>query len=190
MNAARSENIVIYHSAATPLASTLALKSNDLNPAAAVNLKDHRAVSYPLEYILISGMAILFFAVVMLTAGTMLTETPLDVAATQQFNDIGNSISNRMIMFYLIAPENGTMSTTLEMPATIGSHTYTVKMSANNTTDQTVIIDADDINVNLSYTLNGIGASIPIDGETHSASGTHRLWWSGSTIQISEQETT
>jgi len=165
------------YSAVTPPASTLALKYEDMNPAVSANLKDCHAVSYPLEYILISGIAILFFAVVMLTAGTMLTETPFDVAATQQFNDIGNDISNKLIMFYLIVPENGTLSTTLEMPPTIGGHTYTVAMSTGNTTDQTVIIDADDININISYTLNGIGASIPIDGKTHSASGVHRLWF-------------
>ena len=140
-------------------------------------LTDDHAVSYPLEYILISGIALLFFAIVMLTAGAMLTAAPLDVAATQQFNDIGNDISNKLIMFYLIAPENGTLSTTLDMPPTIGSHAYTVKMSANNTTDQTVIISADDLSVNISYTINGIGASIPIDGKTHSGSGVHRLWF-------------
>lgn len=145
--------------------------------ARSANLKDRRAVSYPLEYIIISSIAILFFAVVMLAAGSILTKTPLDVAATQQFNDIGNDISNKLIMFYLIVPENGTLSTTLDMPPTIGGHTYTVAMSTGNTTDQTVVIDADDININISYTLNGIGASIPIDGETHSASGKHRLWF-------------
>ncbi len=187
MNTTRSENAMIHHreesrgcrviglckhsaySAVTALPSTLALKSK--------YLKDCRAVSYPLEYIIISGIAILFFAVVMLTAGAMLTAAPLDVAATQQFNDVGNDISNKLIMFYLIVPENGTMSTTLEMPPTIGGHAYMVRMSTNNTTDQTVIISADDLSVNISYTINGIGASIPIDGATHSASGTHRLWF-------------
>jgi hypothetical protein len=107
----------------------------------------------------------------------MLTAAPVDVAATQQFNDVGNDISNKLLMFYLIVPENGAMSTTLEMPQTIGGHAYTVRMSTNNTTDQTVIISADDLDINISYTLNGIGSSIPIDGETHSASGTHRLWF-------------
>ena len=190
MNTTRSENTMIRHreerrgcrvpglhkssaysaySAVTPLPTTLALKSE--------YMEDCRAVSYPLEYVIISGIAILFFAVVMLTAGAMLTAAPLDVAATQQFNDVGNDISNKLIMFYLIVPEHGTMSTTLEMPQTIGGHAYTVRMSTNNTTDQTVIISADDMSVNISYTLNGIGASIPIDGETHSASGTHRLWF-------------
>jgi len=145
--------------------------------ACSANLKDCRAVSYPLEYVIISGIAILFFAVVMMTAGTMLTAAPLDVAATQQFNDVGNDISNKLIMFYLIVPEHGAMSTTLEMPPTIGGHTFTVRMSTNNTTAQTVTSSADDLNGNISYTLNGIGASIPIDGETHSASGAHRLWF-------------
>ena len=147
------------------------------SPACSANTEDCRAVSYPLEYVIISGISILFFAVVMMTAGTMLTAAPLDVAATQQFNDVGNDISNKLLMFYLIVPEHGTMSTTIEMPQTIGGHGYTVRMSTNNTTDQTVTISADDLNVNISYTLNGIGASIPIDGETHSASGTHRLWF-------------
>ena len=114
-------------------------------------LTDDRAVSYPLEYILISGIAILFFAVVMLTAGTMLTEIPFDVSATQQFNDIGNDISNKLILFYLIVPENGTLSTTLDMPPTIGGHTYTVAMSTGNTTDQTVIISADDERQHIVY---------------------------------------
>ncbi len=186
MDTTRSENAMIHlhhreerrvsglrkssaYSAVTALPSTLALKSK--------YLKNCRAVSYPLEYVIISGISILFFAVVMMTACTMLTAAPLDVAATQQFNDVGNDISNKLIMFYLIVPEHGTMSTTLEMPQTIGGHAYTVRMSTNNTTDQTVTISADDLNVNISYTLNGIGASIPIDGETHSASGTHRLWF-------------
>jgi len=191
MNTTRSENAMIHlhhreerrgcrgrgvpfrssahsaYSAVTALPPTLALKSR--------YLKDCSAVSYPLEYVIISGISILFFAVVMMTAGTMLTAAPLDVAATQQFNDVGNDISNKLIMFYLIVPEHGMMNTTLEMPQTIGGHGYTVRMSTNNTTDQTVTISADDLNVNISYTLNGIGASIPIDGETHSASGTHRL---------------
>ncbi|RJS71389.1 hypothetical protein CW696_04570 [ANME-2 cluster archaeon] len=124
---------------------------------------------------MISGIAILFFSTVALTAGMMLTDIPTDIAATQQFNDIGNDISTKLIMFYLIAPENGTLNTSLTMPPAIGRHTYTVRMSTSGTTDQQVIIDADDIDINISYTVNGIGASIPIDGETHSASGRHRL---------------
>ncbi|MHC1574201.1 MAG: DUF7266 family protein [Candidatus Methanogasteraceae archaeon] len=139
------------------------------------SLNDRHAVSYALEYIMISSISLLFFGVVMLSAGTMLTEAPTDIAATQQFNDIGNNIGTKLIMLYLIAPENGTLNTSLEMPDTIGGHTYTVKMSTGNTTDQRVIIDADDIDLNISYTINGIGASIPIDGETNSASGKHRL---------------
>jgi len=137
--------------------------------------RDTHAVSFSLEYIMISSIAILFFSTVALTAGMMLTDIPTDIAATQQFNDIGNDISTKLIMFYLIAPENGTLNTSLTMPPAIGRHTYTVRMSTNGTTDQQVIIDADDIDVNISYTVNGIGASIPIDGETHSASGRHRL---------------
>ena len=177
LRAAFGDTSYSAYSAVTALPSTLALKSRYMNPAVSVNQGDCRAVSYPLEYVIISGIAILFFAVVMMTSGAMLTAAPLDVAATQQFNDVGNDISNKLIMFYLIVPEHGTMSTTLEMPQTIGGHAYTVRMSTNNTTDQTVVISADDLNVNISYTLNGIGASIPIDGETHSASGTHRLWF-------------
>ena len=144
------------------------------------NLNDHNAVSYALEYIMISSISLFFFGVVMLSAGTMLTETPTDIAATQQFNDIGNDIGTKLIMFYLIAPENGTLNTSLEMPDTVGGHTYTVKMSTGNTTDQRVIIDADDFDLNISYTINGIGASISIDGETHSASGKHRLSFTNS----------
>ena len=139
------------------------------------NLKDNRAVSYSLEYILISSVSILLFLSVITLSGSILLDLPTDIAATQQFNDVGNDIGTKLIMFYLISPENGTMSTPLDMPATIGGHTYMVKLSATNTTDQRVIIDADDLDLNISYTINGIGASIPINGETHSASGKHRL---------------
>lgn len=136
---------------------------------------DNRAVSFSLEYILISSIAILFFSAILVISGSMLLDIPTDIAATQQFNDIGNDIATKMIMFYLIAPENGTLNTSLEMPTTIGGHAYTVRMSTSNTTDQRVIIAADDIDLTVSYTINGIGASIPIDGETHSTSGEHRL---------------
>ncbi|MEA1908121.1 MAG: hypothetical protein U9N43_03725 [Euryarchaeota archaeon] len=139
------------------------------------NLKDNRAVSYSLEYIMISSVSILLFLSVITLSGSILLDLPTDIAATQQFNDVGNDIGTKLIMFYLIAPENGTLSTPLDMPATIGGHTYTVKLSATNTTDQRVIIDADDLDLNISYTINGIGASIPINGETNSASGKHRL---------------
>ena len=139
------------------------------------DLKDNRAVSFSLEYILISSVSILLFLSVITLSGSILLDLPTDVAATQQFNDVGNDIGTKLIMFYLIAPENGTLNTTLDMPAAIGGHTYMVKLSATNTTDQRVIIDADDIDLNISYTINGIGASIPINGETHSASGKHRL---------------
>ncbi len=139
------------------------------------NLNDDRAVSFSLEYILISSVSILLFLSVISISGSILLDLPTDVAATQQFNDVGNDIGTKLSMFYLIAPENGTLDTLLEMPPTIGGHTYTVRMSANNATDQRVMIIADDIDLNISYTINGIGASIPIDGETHSASGKHRL---------------
>jgi len=139
------------------------------------NLKDNRAVSYSLEYIMISSVSILLFLSVITLSGSILLDLPTDIAATQQFNDVGNDIGTKLIMFYLIAPENGTLSTPLDMPANIGGHTYMVKLSATNTTDQRVIIDADDLDLNISYTINGIGASIPINGWTNSASGKHRL---------------
>ncbi len=139
------------------------------------NLKDDGAVSYSLEYIMISSVSILLFLSVIMLSGSILLDLPTDVAATQQFNDVGNDIGTKLIMFYLIAPENGTLCTPLDMPATIGGHTYMVKLSATNTTDQRVIIDADDLDLNISYTINGIGASIPINGWTNSASGKHRL---------------
>ena len=139
------------------------------------NLKDDGAVSYSLEYIMISSVSILLFLSVIMLSGSILLDLPTDIAATQQFNDVGNDIGTKLIMFYLIAPENGTLSTPLDMLATIGGHTYMVKLSATNTTDQRVIIDADDLDLNISYTINGIGASIPINGWTNSASGKHRL---------------
>ncbi len=140
-----------------------------------INPDDNSAVSFSLEYILISSVSILLFLSVVTISGSILLDLPTDVAATQQFNDVGNNIGTKLIMFYLIAPENGTLDTSLEMPPAIGGHTYTVKLSTSNATDQRVIIDADDIDLNISYTINGIGASIPINGETHSASGKHRL---------------
>ncbi|HIE31613.1 MAG TPA: hypothetical protein EYP67_04420 [Methanosarcinales archaeon] len=140
-----------------------------------INPEDNRAVSFSLEYILVSSVSILLFLSVITISGSMLLDLPTDVAATQQFNDVGNDIGTKLIMFYLIAPENGTLDTSLEMPPTIGGHAYTVKLSTSNATDQRVIIVADDIDLNISYTINGIGASIPINGETHSASGRHRL---------------
>jgi len=137
--------------------------------------RDNRAVTVSLDYIMISGVAIIFFLTVTAVAGTMLLDRPTNIAATQQFNDIGNDIGTKLTMFYLIVPAEGALNTSLEMPSTIGGHAYTVQMSTENATDQRVIIESEDLKINVSYTINGIGASIPINGKTYSTSGDQRL---------------
>jgi len=137
--------------------------------------RDNRAVTVSIDYIMISCVAIVFFLAVTAVAGTMLLDRPTNIAATQQFNDIGNDIGTKLTMFYLIVPASGALNTSLTMPSTIGGHAYTVRMSTNNTTDQRVIIESEDLKINVSYTINGIGASIPINGETYSTSGDQRL---------------
>ena len=137
--------------------------------------RDNRAVTVSLDYIMISGVSIIFFLAVTMVAGTMLLDRPTNIAATQQFNDIGNDIGTKLTMFYLIVPASGALNTSLEMPSTIGGHAYTIRMSTENTTDQRVIIESEDLKINVSYTINGIGASIPINGEAYSTSGDQRL---------------
>ncbi|MEA2003327.1 MAG: hypothetical protein U9O53_00005, partial [archaeon] len=76
MNTTRSENTMIRHREERRFSGLR--KSSAYSAVKSRYLDDCRAVSYPLEYVIISGIAILFFAVVMLTAGAMLTAAPLD----------------------------------------------------------------------------------------------------------------
>lgn len=138
-------------------------------------MKEENAASYPFEYVIISGISILFFVIVILMSKSMLIDQPTRITAEGQFDDVGNNIGTKLVDFYLIVPTNGSLNTTLDMPPNINGHEYVVSLSVANQTDQRITITAYSLNINVSYTINGIGTSIPITGTTYSGQSEHRL---------------
>jgi len=139
-------------------------------------LKDTDAVSNMVEFILISGIAILFFVMITLSSSEIFIEGAGKTVAMQRFGDIGNDISTRVVDFYIVAPDNGTLTTDLTMPRSAGGHDYEVDANIVDVADQRITVRSQrSPNLEVSITINGIAHTVAIRGTTLSGNPDHEL---------------
>jgi hypothetical protein len=117
------------------------------------------------EYVMVSGILMGLLIVMMLLVNSSILETPADRLSYIAFTDIGNGISTRIVDVYAVAPRDGTISTTFDIPDDVAGKDYFVEIGEGaNPVDQEVRISRDLLITQIS--LSGIGASRGVAGNT------------------------
>ncbi len=119
-----------------------------------------------MEYLILSGILLFLMVVMMFTANAVFMEGPADTLRYHAFVDIGNGISSRIVDLYVIAPNNGTISTKFDIPDDVAGGDYFVEVAMEGT-DQQVQVSSGDIRSTVS--IAGIGATKGVTGNTTGA---------------------
>jgi hypothetical protein len=120
------------------------------------------------EYIAITGILLLLLIVVLFTVNTVFMQGPGDTLRYYAFTDIGNGMSVRIVDLFVIAPDQGTITTRFILPSDVAGQDYFVR--ANVTTegkDQTIIVERGAVHSDIN--IAGIGATKGVIGNTTSS---------------------
>ena len=124
-------------------------------------------VATMIEYLMISGILTGLFIVMMLLVNANFMEGPANTLTYYAFTDIGNGISTTIVDTYAIAPEQGNISSKIEIPDEIAGRGYFVEIGNLNSDDlstQTVSVWRDSVTTNVS--IAGVGYSKKAGGST------------------------
>lgn len=120
-----------------------------------------------IEYIMISGILTGLFIVMMLLVNANFMEGPANTLTYYAFTDIGNGISTTIVDTYAIAPEQGNITSRIDIPDEIAGRGYFVEIGNLNSDDlstQTVSVWRDSVITNVS--ISGVGSSKRVGGST------------------------
>jgi hypothetical protein len=118
-----------------------------------------------IEYIMVSGVLMGLLIVMLLLVNTNIMEGPADRLSYVAFTDIGNGISTRIVDVYAIAPRNGTITTSFDIPDDVAGKDYFVEIGPGaSAADQNVQITRGLVSSQIS--LAGVGATRGIKGNT------------------------
>jgi uncharacterized protein YegL len=83
-----------------------------------------KGVSILIEYLILSGILMIFFAFIIIQFNDVLGKTPLSTTMKNQFQDVGNQIAVKLTDISIIAPENGYVKAKIFMPYTVGDYDF------------------------------------------------------------------
>jgi len=122
-----------------------------------------RAVSSMHEYIMISGVLMLLMVITVLTMTNSIILPPINHLTEYSFIDIGNGVSTRIVDLYVIAPDNGNITTFYDIPDDVAGREYFVLIGSTATGDQVSVYRE---NIRRNVSLAGIGATLKTGGMT------------------------
>jgi hypothetical protein len=121
------------------------------------------AVSDLVEYFLISGMLMLLIIITILTITPVAIYQPTDQLSEYAFIDIGNGVSTRIVDLYVIAPEEGNITTKFDIPDEVVGREYGVSVESDTSGD---LISVSYSNIRREVPLAGIGETLGVEGNT------------------------
>ena len=136
-------------------------------------LKDNRGVSTLTSYIMISSIAIIFFGIIALTTTGTFIRGPSQIVMRGDFSDIGNDISTNIVDIYIVAPENGTLNTSLRMPTSVAMQEYNASVDESN---QMIKVSALHTNTEVTVTINEIAQANTVNVTGSTLSGNQEHW--------------
>lgn len=142
--------------------------------------KDDSGVSAVVEYILTFLIASIIFSIMLLVSYSMFIEGPQKSVETLRYTDVGNDMTAKIIDTYLIAPQEGYLSTTFDMPSSIAGKSYSVSVQTSRNgrgLDKEILVSSDSGDVTMKVTLDGVNSTIPISGKTSSNNMTHNIYY-------------
>lgn len=131
------------------------------------------------EFLLSFSMAAVIFGILVLSVNGLFLDQSRFTVGVNQFTDVGNDISTRIIETYLLAPDSGninncTIITYFDIPQSIEGTTYIININPYEEDERVNIVSANKL-ISVNTTLNGAGDTIPIDGNTTSAAKLHMI---------------
>lgn len=125
--------------------------------------KSEDGVSDLIEYFIISGVMMVIIVITVLTITPVAIYQPTDQLSEYAFIDIGNGVSTRIVDVYVIAPENGNISTKFDIPDDVVGHEYGVLIDKDSTGDFISVFHS---NIQRKVPLAGIGETMGVWGNT------------------------
>jgi hypothetical protein len=128
------------------------------------------AVATMIEYVQISGVCMVLMVVMMLMVNTHLMEGPANSLSYVAFTDVGNGLSTRIVDVYSLAPTDGYITTSFDIPDQIADKDYNVKVGTQansfngNVKDQYISVYNGLIDSRVA--IAGIGVSRGVTGNT------------------------
>jgi hypothetical protein len=137
---------------------------------------DERGASSMMEFVLMFVLAAGIFTLLILNFNSMFLNHPKYVVATNQFVDVGNDVTTKIIDTYLISPDNGMVRTYFTIPSTIAGYTYVVGVHPVGDEDLEVqVVTSQGGGISVNTTLNGAYTTIKMNGTTRSTSALHGI---------------
>lgn len=121
------------------------------------------AVSDLIEYFLISGMLMLLIIITILSMTPVAISQPSDQLSEYAFIDIGNGVSTRIVDLYVIAPEDGNVTTKFDIPDDVVGRGYGVMIESGTSGD---LVSVSYSNIRREIPLAGIGETLGVEGNT------------------------
>jgi len=118
-----------------------------------------------MEYISVTSILLILLVAVMFMVNAVFMEGPANTLRFHAFTDIGNGISVRIVDIYVIAPDEGTMSSAFDIPDDVAGGDYYVEVEGTST-DQKILVESGNIQSRID--IAGIGATKGVTGRTTS----------------------
>jgi hypothetical protein len=124
-------------------------------------------VATMIEYILITGVLMVLFIVMMLLVNANFMEGPTNSITYSAFTDISNGISTRVVDTYAIAPSNGNITSTFDIPDDIVGKGYFVEIKTGDTeTLSAQVVTVSRNTIASSVAIAGVGSTKKAGGNT------------------------
>jgi len=120
-------------------------------------------VSDLVEYFFISAILMLVIIITVLTITPVAIYKPTDQLSEYAFIDIGNGVSTRIVDLYVIAPDEGNITTKFDIPDDVVGREYFVVLDKDASGD---FVSVSYSNIRREVPLAGIGETLEVWGNT------------------------
>jgi hypothetical protein len=127
------------------------------------NERFNRGVSDLVEYFMISSILMVVIIITVLTITPIAIYQPTDQLSEYAFIDIGNGVSTRIVDLYVIAPDEGNITTKFDIPVDVIGREYYVLLDRDATGD---FVSVSYSNIRRKVPLAGIGETLAVFGNT------------------------
>ncbi|CAJ35816.1 conserved hypothetical protein [Methanocella arvoryzae MRE50] len=116
--------------------------------------------------------AFILFTILLVMFNGLFVNSPTQSVCSVQYTDVGNEVAAKLLDTYLVAPADGTIYTSFEIPRDVAGKSYTVKIEPIGS-DAEVEVYSRESGVSRKITVNGVHSTINLNGTTTSLSDTH-----------------
>jgi hypothetical protein len=135
---------------------------------------DDTAITSMIEYLSITSILIGMMIIILFVTNAAFVETPSADLKFHHYVDVGNGVSVRIIDLYVIAPNNGTISTKFDLPDEVAGQDYFVELQGTGTGQTIIITDGNRLDTRIS--IAGIGVTRGVTGQT-TGRGINRIFY-------------